>query len=230
MRSLALDPSQPVRGCPPLDDEHRGLLVEVGVHDLGDIGVDAVAVRSFDERSRRDCPTGDLRLARPLCLRALDGVDRGAVQGESRIATEIRSLARVRHRAKNQFAILEDRLDPGDPRRPVGSQGRNCLVSVSIKQRPHAPRELRLCLFDVLPCRHTAMFAPMTDSPLARARIVAIGIVRNSAVLAIAFVAMRSRRPQATHECSPSIAIVRRRLLRTHLLNDCERPQGPRHR
>ena len=25
--SLALDPPQPVRGSPPLDDEHRGLLV-----------------------------------------------------------------------------------------------------------------------------------------------------------------------------------------------------------
>ena len=42
--SFALDPLQPVRGRPPLDDEHRGLLVEVGVHDLGDIGMEAVAV------------------------------------------------------------------------------------------------------------------------------------------------------------------------------------------
>ena len=33
---------QPVRGRPPLDDEHRGLLVEVGVHDLSDVGVEEV--------------------------------------------------------------------------------------------------------------------------------------------------------------------------------------------
>jgi hypothetical protein len=46
----------------------------------------------------------------------------------------------------------------------------------------------------------------------------------------IVFMPMRSRRPGRPHECSPSIAIVRRRLLRTHLLGDCERAQGPRHR
>ena len=53
---LALDPSQPVRGRPPLDDEHRGLLVEVGVHDLGDVGEEAVAVRSFGDRLRQRSP------------------------------------------------------------------------------------------------------------------------------------------------------------------------------
>ena len=100
---------------------------------------------------------GHLRLARPLRLRALDRVDRGAVQGEPRIPAQIRALARVRHRTENQFAVLEDRVDLGDPRRPVGSQGGKCLVPVSIEQRPHAPRELRLCLLTVTPPRrHTA--------------------------------------------------------------------------
>src|SRR5215217_754099 len=89
---LALDPAQPVRGRPPLDDEHRGLLVEVGVYDLGDVGVEAVAVRSLGGRSGSDRPTGDLCLARPLRLGALDRVDRGAVQGEPWIPTQIRAL------------------------------------------------------------------------------------------------------------------------------------------
>src|SRR5438067_4706285 len=57
--SLALDPSEPAGGRPPLDDEHRGLLVEVGVHDPGDVGVEAVAVRSFGDRSGRDRLAGD---------------------------------------------------------------------------------------------------------------------------------------------------------------------------
>jgi hypothetical protein len=109
-------------------------------------------------------PAGDLRLARPLRLGALDRVDRRAVQGEPRIPAQIRALARVRHRAKNQFAVLEDRLDPGDSRRPVGSQGGNGLVPVSVEQRPHALRELRLCPFDILPRRHTPMIAPVTDA------------------------------------------------------------------
>jgi hypothetical protein len=48
-------------------------------------------------------------------------------------------------------------------------------VSVSLEPRPHALRELRLYLFDILPCRHTPIFAPMTDtsSPPRSARIVA---------------------------------------------------------
>ena len=112
-RLLALDPAQPVRGGPPLNDEHRGLLVEVGVHDLGDVGVEAVAAGSSGERPG---PPGDLRLTRPLRFRAHDRVDRGAVQGEPRIPAQIRPLARVRHRAEGELAVLESRLDPGDPR------------------------------------------------------------------------------------------------------------------
>ena len=105
LTSLSLDRSQPLPVRPPLDDEHRGLHVEVGVHDLGDVGAEAVALRSFADRSGSDRASGDLRLARPLRFGALDGVDRGAVQGEPRIATKIRTLTRVRHRAKDQLAI-----------------------------------------------------------------------------------------------------------------------------
>src|SRR3546814_14766313 len=76
-RSLAaLDPPQPVRGRPPLDHEHRGLRVEVGVHDLGDVGAEAVTLGSAGGRAGQDRPPGDLRLARPGRLRAVDRVDR----------------------------------------------------------------------------------------------------------------------------------------------------------
>jgi hypothetical protein len=54
-------------------------------------------------------------------------------------------------------------------------------------------------------------------------RDVAIGIVRNSAVLAIALVALRSPRRGRVARRSPSIAIVGRRLLGRFLLGDCER-------
>src|SRR5271167_873879 len=82
---LALDPAQPVRGGPPLNDEHRGLLVEVRVYDLGDVGVEAVAVGSPGEWPGIDRPPGDLRLTRPLRFRTLDRVDGGAVKCEPRI-------------------------------------------------------------------------------------------------------------------------------------------------
>src|SRR6266581_9228621 len=163
-RLLALDPAQPVRGGPPLNDEHRGLLVEVRVYDLGDVGAEAVAVGSLGEWPR---PPGDLRLTRPLRFRALDRVDRGAVQREPRIPAQVRALARVRHRAEGELAVLEGRLDPGDPRRPVGSQGGNRLVPAPVEEPPHALRELRFRALDVLPRRHTPniSFRPRASSP-----------------------------------------------------------------
>jgi hypothetical protein len=39
-------------------------------------------------------------------------------------------------------------------------------VPVSVEQRPHALRELRHCRFDVPPCRHWPMIAPLADSYL----------------------------------------------------------------
>ena len=41
-------------------------------------------------------------------------------------------------------------------------------MSVGVKQRPHALRELGLCLFDLLPRRHTPMIAPMTEGGIRR--------------------------------------------------------------
>src|SRR6185503_17460885 len=76
------------------------------------------------------------------------------------VPMEIRALARVRHRAEDEVAVLEGRLDAGDPRRPVGTYGGNGLVSVRVEQRPHALRELRLRLLDLAPCRHAPMIAP----------------------------------------------------------------------
>ena len=84
--------------------------------DLGDIGAEAVAFRPFSNLSHGQHLAGNLRFARPLRLGALDRVDRSAVQGEARIAAKIRALTCARHRAENQLAILEGRLDPGDPR------------------------------------------------------------------------------------------------------------------
>jgi hypothetical protein len=112
---------------------------------------------SLCDRSGSDRPAGDLRLPRPLRLGTLDRVDRGGVQGEPRIPAQIRALARIQHRAENQLAVLEDRLDPGDPRRPVGSQGGDCLMPVSVELGPHPLRERRLCPFNIPPRRHTPM-------------------------------------------------------------------------
>jgi hypothetical protein len=107
-RSVAVDPSQPRARVSALDAELRGLLVEAGVHDLSNVGAEAVAVRSLD-RPGRDHPTGDLGLARPLPLGPRDRANRGGVQGEPRL----RALARARHGTRNRLAVLEGRLDPG---------------------------------------------------------------------------------------------------------------------
>src|SRR6476660_1957840 len=82
---------------PPFDDEPGGRRVEVGVHDQRDVGEEAVAVLALGERPGDGLP-GDLGLARPLRLGALDRVDGGAVQREARIAAQVRALAGVGHR------------------------------------------------------------------------------------------------------------------------------------
>ena len=64
------------------------------MHEVGDVGVEVVAVRTFSDRRDGDRTTGDLRLAWPLRLGALDRVDSGAVQGEPRIAVEIGARTR----------------------------------------------------------------------------------------------------------------------------------------
>src|SRR6202022_3913076 len=140
------------------------------VYDLGDVGVEAVAVGSLGEWPRRDRPPGDLRLTRPLRFRALDWVDRGAVQCEPRIPAQIRALARVRHRAEGELAVLAGPLDPGDPRRPVGPHGGNRLVPVPVEEPPHALRELRFRALDVLPRRHAPNISPATEGELAGMR------------------------------------------------------------
>jgi hypothetical protein len=89
------------------------------------------------------------------------------VQCEPRIAAQIRALARVRHRPEGELAVLEGRLDPGDPRRPVGSQGGNRLVPVPVEKLPHAPRELRFRALDVPPRRHAPNIAQATEGELA---------------------------------------------------------------
>ena len=148
-------------------DEHRGFLVEVGVYDLGDVSVEAVAVGSLGEWPYIDRPPGDLRLTRPLRFRALNRVDRGAVQCEPRIPAQIRTLARVRHRAEGELSVLEGHLDPGDPRRPVGSHGGNRLVPVPVEEPAYALRELRFRALDVLPRRHAPNIAQATEGKVA---------------------------------------------------------------
>jgi hypothetical protein len=95
------------------------------VHGVGDVGAEAVAPGAV--RSGGDRPSGDLRLPRPVRLGALDRVNRGAVQGEPWIPAQIRALARAGHGAEHRLAALEGRLDPGDPRRPAGAYGGDCL-------------------------------------------------------------------------------------------------------
>jgi hypothetical protein len=54
----------------------------VGVDDYTNVGVEAVTVGFPRDRIGSDRPTRDLRLAWPTRRRALDRVDRSAVQGE----------------------------------------------------------------------------------------------------------------------------------------------------
>jgi len=44
LRLFSLHSLQPGRGRPPLNDEHRALFVEVGMHNGGDVGMEPITV------------------------------------------------------------------------------------------------------------------------------------------------------------------------------------------
>src|SRR5215467_14294045 len=113
--------------------------------------MEAIAVCSVCDRSGSDRPAGDFRLAWPLRLGAFDWVDSRAVQGEPRIPPQIRALACMWHGAKDELAVLEGSLYPGDTRRAVSPHGGYGLVSVGVEQRKHPLRKLRRGLFDIPP-------------------------------------------------------------------------------
>src|SRR5665213_179399 len=106
----------------------------MGMHELGDVGTKALTLRTSRRRSVKDRAAGDLRLARPLRFSAFDRVDRGAMKSESRVPAQIGTLASVGHRTEDQFTALKPGLDPRDPRRTIGSQGGDRLVSMGVEQ------------------------------------------------------------------------------------------------
>src|SRR5580693_6540000 len=114
--SFALRHPEPPLRRPRLDDQQRRLRVQADGDDLGDIGHKQISSRPFADRSGKNRPPGDLRLARPLGLMAILWVKRRTMQGEPRIAPQIRPLARPRHRAEPELTVSELALDARDPR------------------------------------------------------------------------------------------------------------------
>jgi hypothetical protein len=128
------------------------------VHDLGDLGAEAVAVRSFGDRSGSDRPAGDLRLPRataprnPRPDRPWRSAGRTADPG-----ADTRPCARS---AWSRKPARRPRRPPRS-RRSVGAQGGDGLVPVRVEKRLHALRELRLGPFDIPPLRHTPMITSL---------------------------------------------------------------------
>ena len=85
------------------------------------------------------------------------------VQGEARVAVQVRRLARTRHRPERQLAVGELGLDPADPRRPVRPQGGDRLVLARVEDASHLRRELRFGLLDLAPGHHGRSMAQTTD-------------------------------------------------------------------
>ena len=182
--SLALDPAQPVLGCPPLDDEQRRLRVQVGVHDLGDIDAKAVAPFAlilFAALSVGTVPFPGVGAA--SCSSSHRSPGR---RSSPRRATAPRRPRpgqpwRCARRAGDRGAGPPPRAHPASSRRPAHLPRRparsrraeasrrparwpSSCAGASLEQRPHAPRELRHCLLHVLPCRHPPMIAPIIST------------------------------------------------------------------
>src|SRR5918997_4091972 len=88
----------------------------------------------------------DLRVAVPA-----GWVDRGAVEGEARVASEIERLAGVPHGAEPELTVGDLRLRAAYPWRPVASQCRDGLVDTAVEEGPRALAELAFRLDDVSP-------------------------------------------------------------------------------
>src|SRR5580693_1606131 len=114
--SFAFHRAKPPLRRPRLDDQQRRLRVEPDNDDLGNIGHKQISSMPFADRSGENCPPGDLRLTRPLGLFAILWVKRRTMQGEPRIAPQIRPLARPRHRPELELTVGELALDARDPR------------------------------------------------------------------------------------------------------------------
>src|SRR5277367_3313171 len=107
LRLFAFHHAKPPLRRPRLDDQQRRLRVQAGGDDLGNIGDKQISDAPFADRSGENGPPGDLRLARPLGLLAILWVKRRTVQGEPRIAPQIRPLARPRHRPEPELTVSE---------------------------------------------------------------------------------------------------------------------------
>ena len=157
--SGALDPPQPVTRRPPLDDEQRRPLIEVGVHDLGDLGVEAIAVGAFGARSGLVRPTRDLGFARPLRLSAFTGsivALCNANRGSRFRSAPLRAFGiepKTSSPASKAASIPEIRVS-----RVEGRQSPCAVVSNSARTR--CAKRL-VCVFEVLPCGHRLRCLPV---------------------------------------------------------------------
>ena len=142
--SLAFHHAKPPLRRPRLDNQQRRLRVQAGDDDLGNVGKKQVSSRPFTDGSGQNRPPGDLRLTWPPGLLALLRVRPRTMQGEPRIPSQIRTLARARHRPEPELTVGELALDARDPRRAVGPQRRDRLVPARVEEPPYPRRELGL--------------------------------------------------------------------------------------
>jgi len=130
------------------------------VHDLRDVGVEEVAVGSLGSRPGIDRPSGDLRLTRPLRLRALD---RSAValcranRGSRRRSAPLRAFG-IEPEASSPS--LKAASIPEIRGEPLARKVAIVLCLCASKKPPLAMRDLRRRPLDVLPRRHPPTVAP----------------------------------------------------------------------
>jgi hypothetical protein len=142
--------------------------------------------------------------------------------GRRPVRRSVRPLTRLRPGGRSKGSS-DKRLRVGSPlgRGPIVRQPRKSPIAAPARR--HAESRRYLCKLRLVPARFWRIWGrralrvgPTSVAPRVRA----------GRTPTIASVANRSRRLGPAHECSPSIAIVRRRLLRTHLLGDYQRAQG----
>src|SRR4029077_11340071 len=92
---------------------------------------------------------GELRVAAPLWR-----VVGAAVEREARVAGQVGALPRPRHRTDPEVVLDEPDLDAADPRRAVGTHGRDRLVDVRVEHLTRNTYQLRRNVLDFSPTCH----------------------------------------------------------------------------
>src|SRR5918994_7134950 len=158
----ALHAAQALALLPEVDDQVVGGVADPDVDQLGDVDPEQVGAAGVLAGAELPQPLGVVDLDGPAGQLGVAGpgggvvgrVERGAVEGQARVAAQGEGLAGAGHHAEPQLAVAEGGLDPADAGGAVPAQCGQDLVLVGVEGRPRPGGQLGRGRLDLVPARH----------------------------------------------------------------------------